>query len=64
MDVIKNEALFYFIKPRDTISRQRRIAEGKHVMGTLNIIRNKILARIFAVAKRGTPYVDTYGYAS
>jgi len=43
---------------------QKRIDEGKHVMSTLNIIRNKILARIFAVAKRGTPYVDTYGYAS
>lgn len=43
---------------------QKRIAEGKHVMSTLNIIRNKILARIFAVAKRGTPYVDTCGYAS
>ncbi len=43
---------------------QKRIAEGKHVMGTLNIIIKKILARIFAVAKRGTPYVDTYGYAS
>lgn len=43
---------------------QKRIVEGKHVMSTLNIIRNKILARIFAVAKRGTPYVDTCGYAS
>ena len=42
----------------------RRISEGKHAMSTLNIIRNKILARIFAVAKRGTPYVNTLGYAS
>lgn len=43
---------------------EKRISEGKHAMSTLNIIRNKILARIFAVAKRGTPYVDTYGYAA
>lgn len=42
----------------------RRIGEGKSKMGTMNIIRNKILARAFAVAKRGTPYVDTMKYAS
>ena len=43
---------------------ERRISEGKHAMSTLNIVRNKILARIFAVAKRGTPYVNTLGFAS
>ncbi|MEA3318272.1 MAG: IS110 family transposase [Bacteroidota bacterium] len=43
---------------------ERRISEGKHKMSTLNIVRNKILARIFAVAKRGTPYVNTLGYSS
>ena len=43
---------------------QRRVAEGKSKMSTLNIIRNKLLARIFAVIKRDTPYVETHGYAA
>ncbi len=42
----------------------RRINEGKSKMSTMNIIRNKILARAFAVVQRGTPYVDTMKYAS
>lgn len=43
---------------------QRRVAQGKNKMSTLNIIRNKLLARAFAVVARGTPYVDTMKYAS
>jgi len=43
---------------------QRRISEGKGKMSTLNIVRNKLLARIFAVVQRGTPYVNTMAYAS
>ena len=34
----------------------RRIAEGKSAMSTINILRNKIVSRIFAAVKRGTPY--------
>ena len=34
----------------------RRKAEGKSHMSTLNIIRNKIVSRIFAAVRRGTPY--------
>jgi len=41
-----------------------RLELGKNKMSTLNIIRNKILSRIFAVIQRGTPYVDTYAFAS
>lgn len=41
----------------------RRLAQGKHKMATLNIIRNKIVARVFATVQRGTPYVDTAKYA-
>ena len=41
---------------------QRRINEGKDKMSTINIIRNKILGRIFAVVQRGTPYVNTMAY--
>lgn len=50
--------------PEMRIYYQRRIKEGKHKMSTINVVRNKMLARIFAVVKRGTPYVDTFGYAS
>jgi transposase len=43
---------------------QRRLAAGKNKMSTQNIIRNKLLARIFAVIDRGTPYVETMNYAA
>ncbi len=42
----------------------RRLEEGKSKMCTMNIVRNKILARAFAVVQRGTPYVDTMKYLS
>jgi transposase len=43
------EMMAYFVK---------RVNDGKSKMATLNIIRNKVLARVFAVAKRQTEYVD------
>lgn len=43
---------------------ERRLNEGKNKMSTINIIRNKILSRIFAVIQRRTPYVDTRAYAA
>jgi len=33
-------------------------------MSTLNIVRNKLLSRLFAVVNRETPYVDTLKYAA
>jgi transposase len=42
----------------------KRMKEGKNKMSTLNIIRNKIVSRIFAVAKRQTPYVETFKFAA
>lgn len=36
---------------------KRRVEEGKPKMSVINMIRNKMLARIFATVKRGTPYV-------
>lgn len=36
----------------------RKLDEGKHKMIALNNVRNKILARSFAVIKRGTPFVN------
>jgi len=43
---------------------ERRIAEGKNKMSTINIIRNKLVARMFAVVERGENYVDTMKYAA
>ncbi len=43
---------------------ERRLEIGKSKMSTLNIIRNKSVARAFAVVARGTPYVNTMGYVS
>lgn len=43
---------------------ERRINElGKNKKSTINIIRNKIVYRVFAAINRGTPYVDIYKYA-
>lgn len=50
--------------PEMKANYQRRVEQGKNKMSTLNIIRNKILARAFAVVNRGTPYVDTMKYAA
>lgn len=37
---------------------QRRVAEGKRKMSCLNIIRSKIVGRMFAVIKRQSPYLQ------
>ena len=42
---------------------RRRQAEGKTKMAVINIIRNKLASRVFAVIKRGTPFVDIKRYA-
>jgi transposase len=39
---------------------QRRIAIGKSKKSTINIVRNKILCRMFAVIKRQTPFMENY----
>jgi transposase len=43
---------------------ESRVEKGKSKMSTINIIRNKLLARIFAVVKRQSPYVDLMKYAA
>lgn len=43
---------------------QRRVTEGKNKMSTLNIVRNKLLSRIFAVVNRDSSYVDTFKFAN
>ncbi len=42
----------------------KRVMSGYSKMSTINVIRNKILSRVFAVAKRKTPYVVLGNYAA
>ena len=41
----------------------RKIEQGKEKGCVLNAVKNKLVARIFAVVKRGTPFVDLNNYA-
>lgn len=50
--------------PEMKIYYQKRLEKGKSKMGTLNIIRNKLIARIFAVVHRQTPYVNTLKFVA
>jgi transposase len=50
--------------PEMRIYYEKRVQEGKNKMSVINIIKNKIVARVFAVVKRGTPYVNTMRYAA
>lgn len=39
---------------------ERKVGEGKSKMCAINAVRNKLLNRVLAVVKRGTPYVEIY----
>lgn len=43
---------------------RRTIEQNKSEMSTLNIVRNKLISRVFAAVKRGTPYVDLNKFAA
>ncbi|MDT0644212.1 IS110 family transposase [Zunongwangia sp. F363] len=43
---------------------QRRVSEGKNKTSTINIIRNKLISRAFAVIQRDSPYVNLWRHAS
>ena len=43
---------------------ERKVEEGKNKMSVINAVRCKLIARAFAVIKRGTPYVNTLKFAS
>jgi len=40
----------------------RKIKEGKHELVVINAVRNKLIGRVFAAIKRGTPYVELLQY--
>lgn len=39
---------------------ERKVASGKNKMTVINAIRNKLIHRIMAIVKRGTPYQENY----
>lgn len=39
---------------------ERKVGEGKHKMAVINAIRNKLIQRVMAIVKRGTPYQENY----
>lgn len=43
---------------------KKKVAEGKPKLVALNNVRNKLLSRVFAVIKRGTPYVELQQFAA
>jgi transposase len=43
---------------------KERVDAGKNKMSTINIIRNKIVSRMFAVVNRNEPYIDLMKYAA
>lgn len=43
---------------------QRKVGEGKNAMLVMNAVRNKLLARVFATVKRGTPFVPMMKFAA
>lgn len=42
----------------------RRTQNGKSKMSTINVIRNKIVYRMFAVVKRQTPFIENHSQAA
>ena len=42
----------------------RRVEEGKPKMSVINMVRNKMLARVFATVKRGTPFITMSKFAA
>jgi len=58
LDLSAKTAIQYDKELRDYYLR--RIEMGKSKMSTINIVRNKIIYRMFAVVKRQTPFVEEY----
>ncbi|KAA6334040.1 hypothetical protein EZS27_017603, partial [termite gut metagenome] len=43
---------------------ERKVAEGKSKMLVINNVRCKLLARIFAVINRNSPFINTWKFAA
>jgi transposase len=52
------------VDPELKLYYKRRTEEGKPKMSVINMIRNKMLARIFATVNRGTPFITMSKFAA
>jgi transposase len=43
---------------------QRRVEQGKNKMSTINVIKNKLIGRMFAVIERQTPFIKLHQFAA
>jgi transposase len=50
--------------PEMKIYYHKRVEQGKNKMSTINIIRCKLMARVFAAVNRQTPYVNTLKFVA
>lgn len=50
--------------PEMRLYYERKVKEGKNKMLVQNNIKNKVISRVFASVRRGTPYVNTLNYAA
>jgi len=62
LNMCARSAIVY--NPEIKLYYQKRKDNGDNGMSVINIIRNKLISRIFAVVKRGTPYVNICNYAA
>ncbi|GAA3599942.1 IS110 family transposase [Flavivirga amylovorans] len=62
LDMCAKTAIQYNIEMK--LYYEQKVEEGKNRRSTINVIRNKLLARVFAVVQRGTPYIDIKKYAA
>jgi len=62
LDLCAKSAIQYNLEMKNYYDK--RVDQGKNKMSTINVIRNKLLARIFAVVNRNSPYVDLMKYAA
>jgi transposase len=62
LDRAASTAILY--DPELKLYYNRRVREGKSKRSILNVVRNKIIYRVFAVIKRRQPYVKIHGYAA
>lgn len=42
---------------------ERKVAQGKIKYKVFNAVKNKLIARVFATVKRGTPFIEIHNYA-
>lgn len=63
LDLVAKSTLRYNGEFKSYYNRRVKVL-GKSKMSTINIVRNKIVSRIFAVVRRGSPYIDLHKFAA